>query len=80
MRKRNRISTKSIYLNQEAFVWCHRNGYKIYPISNDGVNFKIEVSLAHQKFVFSDEYNNRTIHEGISKAYEKVYYSKQKQV
>lgn len=69
---------KKIYnLNQEAVKYCFREGYKIYPITEDNVNYRIEISKAHQKAILEEVYSQKDIHQAISDVYQR-YYDKRK--
>ncbi len=72
---------KQVLVNQDAMKFCFRNGYKIYPITTDNAVYKIQVTKGRQIFTFEDRYNNKTIHQGISDVYDKIYnkHLKQKQ-
>lgn len=68
----------NVVLNQEAIKFCFREGYIIYPITKDGVNFQIQMNLAHQTAIIEDVHTSTTIHQAICDLYEKIYLSKRK--
>jgi len=65
---------RKIYsLNQEAVKYCFDKGYKIYPITNDNVTYRIEMTLGNQKATLTDVYNQKDIHQAIADVYQKCY-------
>lgn len=74
-RKKREINVK---LNQDALRFCHKEGYKIYPVTSDGVRFQVEMTLANQKATMEEVYTATTIHQAVCDLFEKIYNSKRK--
>lgn len=72
MKKKNKRQLLKV-LNTDIYVWCIRNGYRIYPITKDNVKFQVAVSKAHQNALLSTIYNEKTIHSGIIDCYNSIY-------
>lgn len=71
-------SSPKVTLNQEALKYCFKEGYKVYPITTNGVTFKVEMTLAHQKHTLPEEYKEAKIHQAIADTLEQIY-NKRKQ-
>ena len=67
-----------VKLDYDALKFCHKEGYKIYPVTKDGVNFQIEMTLAHQKATLEEVYTQTAIHQALCDLYLKIYKSKYK--
>ena len=59
-----------------AFVWCVRNGYKVFPVTNDNSSYKVCVLRGSDEFVFTDVYNKNTIWDGVYDVIMKIYKQK----
>jgi len=70
---RKQKSNLFVRLNQEALKYCFKEGYKIYPVTSDNVNYQIEISKAHQRALLTDTYTSKTIHQAIADTYDRVY-------
>lgn len=62
-----------IKLNQEALKYCFKEGYKIYPITDDNATYKIEVIRGNDRAIFNQVYNQKEIHQAIADVYLKIY-------
>ena len=62
-----------VELNQEAFIFCFKEGYKIYPITEDNANYQIEVKRGKDRAIFKEVYNSKNIHQAIADVYLKIY-------
>ena len=62
-----------VILNQEALKYCFKEGYKIYPITDNNVHYRIEVSRGKDRAIFNQVYNQKKIHQAIADVYLKIY-------
>ena len=70
---RKKKDSPFVTLNREALKYCFKEGYKIYPVTSDNVNYQIEISKAHQRALLTDVYTSKTIHQAIADTYDRVY-------
>lgn len=70
---RKQKSSPFVKLNLEALKYCFKEGYKIYPVTSDNVNYQIEISKAHQRALLTDIYTSKTIHQAIANTYDRIY-------
>ena len=75
MRQKKKLAKKKVnkILNQEAVRYAFKEGYRIYPVTKDNVNYQIEVSKAHQKALLTKFYNKNNIHDGVIACYDMVF-------
>lgn len=64
---------KSFTTNQEAIKFVFREGYKIFPITDDNQTYKIRMIKGHQQATLEETYTSRDIDWGISEIYRKLY-------
>ena len=64
---------KYVELNQEAVKYCFKQDYKIYPITTDNTNYKVQVEKDGHKRLFDEKYNPETIHKGVADMYNRIY-------
>lgn len=62
-----------VRLNQEALKYCFNEGYKIYPVTSDNVNYQVKVSKAHQRVLLAETYDGNKIHQAIADTYQRIY-------
>jgi 2-phospho-L-lactate transferase/gluconeogenesis factor (CofD/UPF0052 family) len=62
-----------VTLNQEALKYCFKEGYKIYPTTDDNATYKIEVTRGNDRAIFNQVYNQKDIHQAIADVYLKIY-------
>lgn len=56
---------KKTKFNEEALVYCFRNGYRFYPITKDNVNYKIVVEKGLKRKETEIYYRHSEISEVI---------------
>jgi hypothetical protein len=59
-------------LNQDAVVFCFRNGYKIYPVIDKGV-YNVMVEYGSKRKKYHINYSQSSIHDGIIDMYDLIY-------
>lgn len=64
---------KSFATNQEHIKFVFREGYKIFPITDDNKTYKIRMIRGHQQATLDETYTYRDIDWGISELYRKLY-------
>jgi hypothetical protein len=70
---RKKLVKKAVIPNQEAIIYAHRQGYKIYPTTNDNETYKIVMELGHQKAILEEVYTKRDVDWGLQEIYNRVY-------
>jgi 2-phospho-L-lactate transferase/gluconeogenesis factor (CofD/UPF0052 family) len=70
---RKKKDSPFVTLDQEALKYCFREGYKIYPITDDNTTYRVEVTRGNDRAIFKQVYNQRTIHQAIADVYLKIY-------
>jgi hypothetical protein len=58
--------------NQDAIVFCHRNGYKIYPVIVNGI-YNVMVEIGSKRKKYHVNYSQSSIHDGIIDMYDLIY-------
>jgi hypothetical protein len=71
MKRKNNIT--SIPLDYEALKFCHKKGYKVYPVTDDNIHYQVEVTLGTKKGRYKDIYTSVTIHKALAETYTKIY-------
>lgn len=62
-----------VRLDQDALKYCFKEGYKIYPITDDNATYRIEVKRGKDRAIFNQVYNQKEIHQAIADVYLKIY-------
>lgn len=70
---RKKKNSPFVTLSQEALKYCFKEGYKIYPVTSDNVNYQVEISKAHQRALLTEVYTSNTIHQAIADTYDRIY-------
>jgi len=70
---RKKIVKKAVIPNQEAIIYAHRQGYKIYPTTSNNETYKIVMELGHQRAILEEVYTKRDVDWGLQEVYNRVY-------
>ena len=65
-------------INMDAFVWCIRNNFKVYPVTENNEDYKVVVEFEGGSHKFPQMYTKKTISRAVSDMYCKIYEQKSK--
>ena len=60
-------------LNPDAVQWCIAIDFYIYPVTKDNLNYNIVVEKGNKKAIIQENYNKKSVQEGIADVYLKLY-------
>ena len=60
-------------IEEDAVVWCIRNGYKVYPVTEDNENYQVYVSKGTNSAKIANIYKKRDIDKALLKICIKIY-------
>lgn len=63
-----------------AYVWCIRNGYKVYPVTKDNQLYQVCIERGSDKAMINTLHTKRTIDKGIMSMLIKIYKQKSKKL